>query len=109
MIREGSHGSMCFYYKGLLISGFPLNKTKNEEQYLYQGDYIIQKSRGINIKNQLKAYHGLCNMIYTKKLNKEKISREDHVYFVSCLCALLRLRVIDNDNMNGYYCFPKKH
>ena len=35
------------------------------------------------------------------------MGREDHVYFVSCLCALLRLRVIDNDDIPRLPLFPK--
>lgn len=108
MIYQSSKGSICFYYKGTLISGYGLTNKKTEESYLYQGDHIIKQSKGIHIKEQIKVYLSFCNAIRNRKLKKQRITRQDHIYFISCLSALLRLRVIENDDDNGYYCFPKK-
>ena len=47
-------------------------------------------------------------MIYSKKINKQRINTDDHIYFLYSLCALLRLRIIENDDLNGYYTFPCK-
>ena len=108
MIKEGSRGSMCFYYKGLLICGWPLSKKKTVAQYLYQGEYIIKKSKCVPIMTQVKSYRMFCNMIHRRKLNKQPIRKSDLELFVSSLMALLRLRIIDNDESNGYYEFPRK-
>lgn len=105
MIYNGSEGSVCFYYKGLLISSYPLSKFKTLNKYLNQGEELIYKSKGIPIKSQIKMYTHYCNVIYLRKKENKPIYRQDHIYFLNCLTALLRLRVIDNDELNGYMCF----
>lgn len=108
MIYQGKYGSMCFYYLGMLISGFPLSDIHTEENYLYQGDHLIMETKGIPIMNQITAYRSFCNLIYRKKHNKERITRREHILFISSLCALLRLNVIQNDDMNGYLICKRK-
>ena len=108
MIFNGSNGSICLYYKGLLISSFALTKKKTLERYLQQGEEIIYKSKGIPIRLQIKTYLHFCNQIYRRKKNNLSIRRSDHIYFLNCLTALLRLRIIDNDELNGFMCFNKK-
>jgi len=108
MIYNGSEGSVCFYFKGLLISSYPLSKNKTLKAYLNQGEELIYKSKGIPIKVQIKTYLHLCNEIYSRKKNNLPIRRSDHIYFLNCLTALLRLRIIDNDELNGFMCFNKK-
>ena len=107
-IYNGTQGSICFYYKGLLISSFPLTKKKTCEAYLRQGEELIYTGKGIPIKIQIKTYLQLCNEIYNRKKNNLGIRRSDHINFLSCICALLRLKIIDNDEQNGFMCFPKK-
>lgn len=108
MIYQGKEGSMCFYYKDILISGFALSKKKTPDAYLYQGDHLIKQSKGINIKKQIEAYLYFCNVIYERKIKKRRIKREDHIYFISCLSALLRLKIIENDDANGFLVCPPK-
>lgn len=108
MIKNGSMGSVTFYYKGLLISSFPLTKKKTLDAYLYHGEHLIYQSKGKNILYQIKVYTQLCNKIYRKKKNKEKISTDDHIYFLYCITALMRLKVIENDEANGYLLMPRK-
>ena len=107
-IYNGSNGSICIYYKGLLISSYPLTEKKTLDKYLYQGDALILESKHINIKAQIKVYIHYCNIIYNKKKNKKPIYKSDHILFLSSLMALLRLKIIDNDEQNGYMCFKKK-
>jgi hypothetical protein len=107
-IFNGNQGSVCLYYKGLLISSYPLTNKKTLEAYLYQGEELIYKSKGIPIKVQIKTYLHFCNQIYIRKKNNQAIRRSDHIYFLNCLTALLRLKIIDNDETNGYMCFKKK-
>ncbi len=108
MIYNVSQGSLFFYYKGFLFSSFPLTKKKTVERYLFQGEELIYKSKGIPIRVQIKTYLRFCNEIYSRKKNNLSIRRSDHIYFLNCLSALLRLRIIDNDELNGYMRFSKK-
>jgi len=110
MIYNGCDGSLNLYYKGLLISSFPLTKNKTFERYKYQGEYLILKSmkQKIKIKKIIYTLTHYCNIIYYRKRNKQPIRRSDHEYFISCLFALMKLKIIDNDESNGYFIMPKK-
>ena len=108
MLYYGNQGTLCFYYKGLLISSFSLSKREPFERYMNQGEAIIKASKGIPIKTQLTAYTHFCNMIYNRKKNNQPIRRSDHIHFLNCITALLRLRIIENDELNGYMVFKKK-
>lgn len=107
-VYYGNQGTLCFYYKGLLISSYPLSNRKPFERYMNQGEAIIRESKGIPIKTQIKAYIHFCNMIYNRKKNNQAIRRTDHIHFLNCITALLRLRIIENDDLNGYMVFKKK-
>jgi len=110
MIYNGSQGSLNLYYKGLLISSFALTKKKTFERYKYQGDYLILKSmkEKLKIKQIIFTLTHYCNIIYDRKKNKQPIRRSDHEYFISCLFGLMKLKIIDNDESNGYFIMPKK-
>ena len=66
------------------------------------------QSKGITIRLQIKTYLHFCNEIYNRKKNKLSIRRSDHIYFLSCLSALLRLKIIDDDELNGTMIFKYK-
>jgi hypothetical protein len=107
-IYYGKQGSLCLYYKGKLVSSYPLTKKKTFQRYFNQGEELIFKSKGINIKTQIKTYTHLCNMIMNRKNNNQPIRRTDHILFLNCLMALLRLKIIENDELNGYMIFKKR-
>ena len=108
MIREGCQGSLNLYYKSLLISSFPLTKKKTFERYIFQGEYLIRKSKGIPIKTQIKTYIHFCNLIFSRKKNNQPIRKSDHEMFLNSLFALMRLNIIDDDESNGYLIMNKK-
>lgn len=108
MIYNGKNGSLILYYKGLLISSFPLSDKKTFNRYEYQGTHLIMKSKGIPIKLQIKTYIHFLNTIYIRKKNNQAIRKSDHIFFLNCLFALLRLKIIDNDESNGYLIMKKK-
>ncbi len=109
-IYNGSQGSLNLYYKGLLISSFPLSKKKTFETYQYQGEYLILKSmrKNLKVRHIIHTLTHFCNMIHKRKLNKQSIRRSDHEMFISCLFGLMKLKIIDNDIENGYLIMPKK-
>ncbi len=109
-IYNGCDGSLNLYYKGLLVSSFALTKKKTFERYKYQGDYLILKSlkEKLKIKQIIFTLTHFCNVIYARKKNKQPIRRSDHEYFISCLFGLLKLKIIENDELNGYLLMPRK-
>ena len=110
MIYNGCNGSLNLYYKGLLVSSFPLTKKKTFDRYKYQGEYLILKSmkEKIKIKQIIFTLTHFCNIIYDRKKDNQAIRRSDHEFFLSCLFGLLKLKIIDNDESNGYLICPKK-
>ena len=109
-IYNGCDGSLNLYYKGLLVSSFALTKKKTFERYKYQGEYLILKSlkEKLKIKQIIFTLTHFCNVIYARKKNKQPIRRIDHEYFISCLFGLLKLKIIENDELNGYLLMPRK-
>tara|TARA_R110001632_G_scaffold129641_1_gene243715 strand:- start:40 stop:396 length:357 start_codon:yes stop_codon:yes gene_type:complete len=108
MIKEGEHGSICLYYKGLLISSFPISKKKTENYYLDMGEQLIRNSKCIPIAERIKYSLTFMNQMYSRKKKKQAIYAEDHQLFCASLLAMMRIGIIDNDIDNGYYIFPKK-
>ena len=109
-IYNGCDGSLNLYYKGLLISSFALTKKKTFERYKYQGEYLILKSmkEKLKIKQIIFTLTHFCNIIYDRKKNKQPIRKSDHQFFISCLFGLLKLKIIENDESNGYLLMPRK-
>ena len=107
MIYQGCNGSLNLYYKDKLISSFALTNKKTFEAYKYQGEYLILKSLrdNLNIKKQIYTYTYFCNNIYRRKINNQAIRRSDHEMFLSCFFALLKLKIIDNED---YLIMPRK-
>lgn len=108
MIINGSQGSLNLYFKGLLISSFPLSNKKTFDSYYSCGENLIYQSRKVNIKSQIKIYLKFLNMVHTRKKNKQPIYKSDHDNFLLCLFALMRLKIIENDESNGYLIMKKK-
>tara|TARA_R110000765_G_scaffold271585_1_gene370335 strand:+ start:1906 stop:2250 length:345 start_codon:yes stop_codon:yes gene_type:complete len=110
MIYNGSRGSLNLYYKGLLISSFALTKYKTFQRYRYQGYHIIIESmkQGFKKEEIIITLINFSNIIYYRKKNKQSIRKSDHEFFLSCLFGLLKLKIIDNDESNGYFIMPRK-
>tara|TARA_R100001463_G_scaffold86173_5_gene141115 strand:- start:292 stop:633 length:342 start_codon:yes stop_codon:yes gene_type:complete len=110
MIYNGCNGSLNLYYKGLLVSSFPLTNKKTFDKYKYQGEYLILKSmkEKFKLKQIIFTLTNFCNIIYNRKKDNKAIRRSDHEFFISCLFGLLKLKIIDNDESNGYLIMNKK-
>ena len=110
MIKQGCNGSLTLYYKGLLISSFALTNKKTFDRYEYQGENLILFSmkEKIKIKQIIYTLTDFCNVMYQRKLNKQPIRRSDHECFISCLFGLIKLKIITDDDDNGYLIMPPK-
>ena len=108
MIREGKNGSLNLFFKDLLISSFPLTDKKTYNRYKYQGEYLILKSmrENIKIKKQIFIYLQFCNSILRRKQNNLNIWKSDHEMFLSCLFALIKLKIIEEED--SIFIAPKK-
>jgi hypothetical protein len=108
--REGKNGSISLFWKGTLISIYPLSDEYDFDYYYSCGEDIIKKSKemGYNIKQQITVYYGFLNKIERRKREKQPIYASDLDKATHALFALLRLRLIENDDLNGYLIMPKR-
>ena len=108
--RVGTNGSISLFWKGTLLSTYPLSDEYNLEYYLSSGEDIIRKSKemGYNIKKQITVYFGFLNKIERRKRESLPIYASDHDKSAHALFALLRLRLIENDDLNGFLIMSKR-
>tara|TARA_R100000654_G_scaffold75180_1_gene111834 strand:- start:1541 stop:1894 length:354 start_codon:yes stop_codon:yes gene_type:complete len=110
MIKQGKKGSYNIFYRGLFISSFPIHNDKMIEGYNNEGIDLIEQSLRLNynLKKQINLYKSFVNMIYNHKKNKKKIPTCDHIYFIKCFLALMKLRVIIENDNNGILIMKRK-
>jgi len=60
----------------------------------------------IKIKKQIFLYIQFCNSILKRKQNKLNIWKSDHEMFLSCLFALIKLKIIEEED--SIFIAPKK-
>lgn len=94
------NNNLALYYKDLLISNFPLTNLKTYERYKYNGENLILDAlkRNLNIKFQLGMYLYFCNKILQRKKDNLAIYKSDHQKFLCCLFALIKLKILDEDD-----------
>ena len=109
MIYQGEHGSLCIYYKGILISSFELSQDKPFEAYEAYGRVLLEDSLrdGIPLNYQIPVLKLFIDEIYKRKKKKKPIWKTDHELFLQSIFALIKLKQIENDDLNGYATFPK--
>ena len=100
MIINGKNGSICIYWKDLLVSSLPRGKMDYDD-YLNEANKFILLSmkEGKNIKELIHWFHQLCRIVYEKKIKKKKISSEYHGLFHYCIFSLIKLNLIDKDDV----------
>ena len=102
-MRFGNDGQLCLYYKDILCSCFPLHKDKyTYENYKYSGEFLILQTMkgcpGITIKHQIYTYMKYCLVHLKRVIKKEHVSSKDHKFFCSALFALVKLKIIDEED-----------
>lgn len=105
VVKVGKAGSICLYWKDLYISSIAVHdnheETFNRYKEYYKGS-LKEQLYTRNIKDIIKfCYLGL-NTYRTRKLNKKKMSLEDHIAFQMVLFFLLILEIEDFDDVVLY-------
>ena len=100
MIRKGSEGSLTLFFKDQLISSYPLSKRNTYERYKYQGEYLILQSmrKKIKIKQQIFTYTFFCNQMIRLKNEGKSIRESDGEMFLTSIFALIKLKILDEDD-----------
>jgi len=105
VVKVGKAGSICLYWKDLYMSSIAVHdnhqETFNRYKEYYKGSLKEQLYKR-NIKDIINfCYLGL-NTYRTRKLNKKKMSLEDHIAFQMVLFFLLILEIEDFDDVALY-------
>ncbi len=92
--------NLVLFFKDLLIANYPITDLKTYERYKYQGEYLILKSlkENINIKSQIYTYLLFCNQILRRKKDGLGIWTSDYEMLLSCIFALIKFKILDEDN-----------
>lgn len=102
VVVNGSKGSICFYWKNILIVGLPHSDKKNLDYYMNQSYDTIRQGFNLNnnIEQQCKAYSKYLKLILQKKKNNEDIDFDD--LYVACIAilALVKFKRIDIDDVS---------
>lgn len=97
----GQRKYITFHYKNLLVSKY---KTKNPDDILKLGNDLILNGLRNNKplplqKIVMKKY---MDIFHHRRLNKLKVSSNDHDHFVACLLGLMKLKELEEDESTGY-------
>ncbi len=106
--KYGSEGSISLYYHGMMTSTLPLTKTKTLDYYRKLGEDSIIKhfKEGYNLKKQIHISKLFCQVFAYRRKNNQKVSSDDHLMMCQALFVLLKTKVINNDELNGYLIMP---
>ena len=100
VVIMGKEGTICSYWNDLLISSMPLGRRSHIDYKKCIEQFILHSMKSnINIKELIEYSRVFCKTIYNKKLNKKKISSEEHHTFNISILTLVRLQVYDEDDL----------
>ena len=109
MIKQGSKGSLTLFYKDTLIASYPLTNKKTYDRYKLMGEILIlhsMKEIGVNIKAQIYTYTYFCNAMLSKNKQGQSIRTYDSEIFLSTIFALVKLKILDEEDC--VFIQPKK-
>jgi hypothetical protein len=106
-ICEGKDGMLCIFIHNKLLCGFPLGKNKLIDYERDANDMIVSGLRdNKNIKFQIYVYSHYIQEMYKKKIQNKYNEFEDYKLLVACVLALVKLQILDFDDVVSI--FPKK-
>jgi hypothetical protein len=94
------------FWDGLYISKFHATEYELNDF----GYKLIKKGleEGRSIDTQIEVYRHFLDTIKDRKLKRRPIYRSDHTFALYCIMALIKLKVIEEDEpLNGLYYPPK--
>ena len=100
MIVQGRDGCVCLYWgpERLLISSIPIGVDQYDYYKGVANELIVDGLRdGKTMKQIINGCHRYCDIIYSRKLRKDKISSENHQYFWASMLALIKMKMIDEE------------
>ena len=106
MIYEGNRGSVCFYWNDKLITSAPLSSKRNLDFYETSAINLILDGlkKGFDLQIQKLKYLTIIQKLSSMK--RYLLSREMECELSLCILSLIRLKVVEKDDV--LMIFPKK-
>ncbi len=97
----GNRQYITFHYKNLLISKY---KTQYPQDIMELGNQLIMSGLKNNrkLQQQIPIMKGYLDIFHYRRLNKLKVSSEDHRHFVGCFLGLMKLNQLLEDDATGF-------
>ena len=99
MIYEGREGSLTFFYNDKLVCSSPLhNKTSLEDHYNQAYRLLVEGfEQGRRLQDMIQIFTlGLTALANQKRYN---LTRDDEKYMSMCFLILIKLKILDFDDV----------
>ena len=107
--RDGKDGMLCICIHNTLLCGFPVGKKSLNDYQKDANELIVSGLRdNKNIKFQIYVYSHYIKQMYKRIVEKKYNDYDDFVLLVSCVLALVKLKILDEDEVISIYPNKKK-
>lgn len=106
MIYEGKEGSITFFFNDKLVCSSPLHYKTSLEDHKQQAYRLLVEGmeQGRDLSDMIKIFTlGLTALCDQKRYN---LTRDDEKYMVMCFLILIKLKILDFDDV--CLVMPKK-
>lgn len=92
---------ITFHYKNALLSNYIV---KDESELLNKGNELLLRGlkKNHSLKKMILVMKGYVDCFHHRRINKLKVSSEDHLDFVASLLGLMKLNQLHNNDETGY-------
>ena len=94
-------GDLCLYWNNKLISKQKINSKLTYDYYKKKSDIFIidAMKKGTDISFIKKQSLFFIQVFGNRRINQEKVSATDHVYFLYCILFLIKIGIYDEDDL----------
>jgi len=98
--KDGEDGMICIYLNDNLICGYALGELSVQDYIEMAYDMIVSGMRdNKKIAFQIFTYSQYCKEIYKKFKRKIPIEDEDYRLFLICILSLIKLKILEWDDI----------
>lgn len=99
MIIEGKKGSMVLFWRDKLVSSHPLGEREYKDYKERSNKFIIESMKeGRSFDDIKEKCLRFIHIFGTRRLNKQKVSMTDHIYFMMSLLFMIKIGFYDEDD-----------
>ena len=102
-------GDLCLFWNDILVSKHKINSKLTYEYYKKKSDLFIidGMKKGANISYIKKQSLFFVQVFGNRRINKQKVSSRDHVFFLYSILFLIKIGIYDEDDFA--HVFMKKN